>query len=220
MRKRLIDRERKQRRQAERLATGRALLGAANTLGRGAIARTAAIGTGDVDVGQELHVERNLPRPVAGGATQASRVVREVARLQTRRLRRLGASIGAAQVVEHAAVRCHGRADVHPNGGRVDQVRAPDTVCGKRRHMLGKLLASRCLRERGNERLQHERRLPRTRHARHGNEAASRDIDRERLHGMQPARFQVDSPQVEHFPSLRLRASRHAHRPRKKGAYD
>ena len=86
--------------------------------------------------------------------------------------------------------------------------------------MLGKLLASRCLRERGNERLQHERRLPRTRHARHGNEAASRDIDRERLHRMQPARFQVNPSHVEHFPSLCARASHHALRPRKKGAYN
>ena len=120
MRKRLIDRERKQRRQAERLATGRALLGAANTLGRGAIARTAAIGAGDVDVGQELHVERNLPRAVARVATQASRIVREVARLQTRRLRPFGARIGAAQVVERTAIRRHGRSDVNPDRARVD----------------------------------------------------------------------------------------------------
>ena len=37
---------------------------------------------------------------------------------------------------------------------------------------------------------------------------------------MQPARFQVNPPQVEHFPNLCLRASRHALRARKEGAYD
>ena len=37
---------------------------------------------------------------------------------------------------------------------------------------------------------------------------------------MQAARFEVDPPQVEHFPSLCLRTSRHALRARKEGAYD
>ena len=159
MRKRFIDRKREQRRQAERLTTGRALrallalLGAANTLSRSAKARAAAIGTGDVDVGQEPHVERDLPRAVARGAAQDSRVVREVACLKTSRLRALGARIGAAQVVEHAAVRRHGRADVYPDGGRVDQVRAPDAVCDKRRHVPGERLARRRMGKRGDERL-------------------------------------------------------------------
>ena len=44
-------------RQTERLIIGRALFRSTNFLGSGVVARPAAIGAGDVDVGQELHVE-------------------------------------------------------------------------------------------------------------------------------------------------------------------
>lgn len=66
MRKGLVNGKREQVRQAERLVIGRAFFGPANFLGSGSVARPSAIGASDVDVGQELHVERDLPRARRG----------------------------------------------------------------------------------------------------------------------------------------------------------
>ena len=57
MRKGFVDGKREQVRQTERLAIGRTFFRSTNFLGSGVVARSAAVGAGNVDVGQELHVE-------------------------------------------------------------------------------------------------------------------------------------------------------------------
>ena len=63
-----------------------------------------------------------------------------------------------------------------------------------------------CLRlKRRDERLEHQRRLARTRNARNRNKAAARDINFERLNGMDGIGCHANMPLVEHFLVSHLR---------------
>lgn len=72
-------------------------------------------------------------------------------------------------------------------------------------HVPRQALAS-CLRLKcRNERLEHERRLTRTRNARYRDKAAARDINLERLDGMDGIGCHADMSLVEHFVVSHLR---------------
>ena len=97
------------------------------------------------------------------------------------------------------------RAHVGTDGCGVNQVGACDTLGVDPAHVAWQALTS-CLRlKRRDERLKYQRRLTRTRNARHRDKAAARDIDFERLDGMDSIGCQVDMPLVEHFLVSHLR---------------
>ena len=91
----LVHRERQEFRKAETRVVD-ALLRPADTDGSVAIPAATAIRASDVHVRQELHVKRDLARAVAGGAAEASRVVREVASLETELARGVRARVDTA----------------------------------------------------------------------------------------------------------------------------
>ena len=163
-----------------------------------AIARAVAIGAGDVHVGEELHVKRYLPRAVAGGATQAARVVREGARLELALLGRGCGCEGAAQVIHDAGVGCHRRADVRTDGCRVDEM---DTLNARRddtAHMCGQLSAVKRRLQCGDEALENEGGLSRSRDAGDDCHASQGNLHGKRFHGMQGQRLELDGAFLEH----------------------
>lgn len=113
-------------------------------------------------------------------------------------MRGVRAREGAAQVVEHATVGGDGRAHVNANRRGVDEVRPADPLGIERRNVGGKRLSRRSRRERRGELLEHERGLARARHACHGDETATRHVDREGPHRVQAAGLQVNASQVKH----------------------
>ena len=165
----------------------RALLGAPDACGRGAVAASAAVRAVDVHVGQKLHVKRYLARAVAGRAAQAARVVREVPGLVARLARGVRVRVGPAQVVEDAAVGCHRGAHVGADGRGVYEVGARDARGVKRRHVGGQRLARRRGRKRGNERLEHKRGLSGAGDARHGHQTPLGNVHAKRPHRVEAA---------------------------------
>ena len=84
-------------------------------------------------------------------------------------------------------------------------------------HVPRQALAS-CLRlERRNECLEHQRRLTRTRNARHRDQATARDIDFERFDGMDGIGRHADMAPVEHFVVSHLRPQALGLRAQKRG---
>ena len=91
------------------------------------------------------------------------------------------------------------RAHVGTDGRGVNQVGTRNAFGIDPAHVPRQALAG-CLRfECRDERLEHERRLTRTRNARHRNETVARDIDFERLDGMDGIGRHADVAPVEHF---------------------
>lgn len=100
----------------------------------------------------------------------------------------------------------HRRAHVGADGRSVNQICASNALGIDPTHVPRQALAG-CLRlECRNERLEHQRRLARTRNARHRNQATARDIDFERLDGMDGIGCHADVTLVEHFLVSHLRA--------------
>ena len=99
----------------------------------------------------------------------------------------------------------HRRAHVGADRRSVNQVCAGDAFGIDPTHMFWQALAGRLRLERRNERLEHQRRLTRTRNARHRDKAAARDIDFERLDGMDGIGCHADMSLVEHFVVSHLR---------------
>ena len=97
----LIDAERHKGGQRTRSSTARSAYNLRRHL---LVTRTAAVGTVNRNVGQELHVEVHRPRPVAGRTAETARVVGEVARLVTTCLCRLRARVDLAELVVHVCV--------------------------------------------------------------------------------------------------------------------
>ena len=83
--------------------------------------------------------------------------------------------------------------------------------------MFWQALAGRLRLERRNERLEHQRRLTRTRNARHRDQATARDIDFERLDGMDGIGRHADMALVEHFVVSHLRPQALGLRAQKRG---
>ena len=97
------------------------------------------------------------------------------------------------------------RAHVGADGRGVNQVGTGDTLGVDPTHMFWQALTG-CLRlECRDERLEHQRRLARTRNARHRDKTAARNIDFERLDGMDGIGCHADMPLVEHFVVIHLR---------------
>ena len=169
------------------------------------VARTTACRADDLDVGQKLHVERYRARAIARRATQGASVVAKGARLVAGCLGFGRTGKGAAQLVMDVGIGCHRRANIGANGRSVNQVGAGNAFGIDPTHVSRQALAS-CLRlKRRDERLEHQRRLTRTRNARHRDKAAARDIDFERLDGMDGIGRHADMALVEHFVVSHLR---------------
>ena len=163
------------------------------------VARAAACRADDLDVGQKLHVERYRTRAIARRATQGAGVVAKGARLVAGCLGFGRTGKGAAQLVMDVGIGCHRRANIGANGRSVNQVGAGNAFGIDPAHMAWQAIAS-CLRlKRRDERLEHERRLTRTRNARYHDKAAARDIDFERFDGMDGIGRHADMSLVEHF---------------------
>ena len=100
---------------------------------------------------------------------------------------------------------CDRRAHVGADGRGVDQVCASNAFGIDPTHMSWQTLASCPGLKRRNERLEHQRRLARARNARHRDKTAARDIDFERLDGMDGIGCHADMSLVEHFVVSHLR---------------
>ena len=93
----------------------------------------------------------------------------------------------------------HRRAHVGADGRSVNQVCAGNAFGIDPTHVSRQALASCPSLERRDERLEHQRRLARTRNTRHRDETTARDIDFERLDGMDGIGRHADMALVEHF---------------------
>ena len=185
---RLGDGHRQQIRQRQRLAIG--IRCTAVLIRVGTESSPFAVGTGDVDVGEELHVEGDLAGAFAFRAAQRARVVREIAGRQPGVLRRIQASIRTSEVVEDAGIGGHGGADVDADRGGVDDVDAVDPLGVDLTHMIGSRTLV-CGLERGDEAVEDEGGLARSGHSRDDGQPLPGDlrvegVDRVERCGAQP----------------------------------
>ena len=169
------------------------------------ITRTTTCRTDNLDVGQKLHVERYRARAIARRAAQGASVVAKGARLVAGSLGLGRTGEGATQLIMDVGISCHRRAHVGADRRSVNQVGTCNALGIDPAHVAWQALAS-CLRlKRRDERLEYQRRLARTRNARHRDETAARDIDFERLYGMNGIGRHADVTLVEHFVVSHLR---------------
>ena len=98
------------------------------------------------------------------------------------------------------------RAHVGADGRGINQVGTRNALGIDPTHVPRQAFACRLRLECRDERLEHQRRLTRTRNARHRNQATARDIDFERLDGMDGIGRHADMAPVEHFLVSHLRA--------------
>ena len=104
------------------------------------------------------------------------------------------------------SISCHRRAHVGADRRSVNQICTGNALGIDPTHVPRQALAG-CLRlECRNERLEYQRRLTRTRNARHRDQATARDINFERLDGMDGIGRHADMAPVEHFLVGHLRA--------------
>ena len=177
---------------AHRHDLGQAQALASDLIGLGPVAAPPALRALDVHVRQELNVQGDLPGTVAGRAAQRARVVGERARLQPGGCCLLGASEGAAQLVQHPGICGDGRAHVNADGRRVDQVDAGHPGGIHVAHVPGQRLTRQLGAQRGNQRFQHERRLAGPAHARHRRQRPHGDVYAQRCHRVYPQGLQVN----------------------------
>ncbi len=102
-------------------------------------------------------------------------------------------------------ISCHRRAHVGADRRSVNQVCAGNAFGIDPTHVPRQALAGRLRLECRDERLEHQRRLARTRNTRNRNETAARDIDFKRLDGMDGIGRHADMALVEHFVVSHLR---------------
>ena len=160
--------------------------------GLGAVAAPPAVRALDVHVGQELHVEGDLARPVARGAAQRARVVGEGARLEARRPRLPGARERPAQLVQDTGVRGDCGAHVDADGRRVDQVDARDSRRVHVPHVRGEGLPRQGRAQGGHQGLQDHRRLARSADPGDRRERSHWDVDAQGVDRVDPRGLQVD----------------------------
>ena len=99
----------------------------------------------------------------------------------------------------------HRRTHVGADGRGVNQVGTGDTLGVDPTHMFWQAPTGCPRLKRRDERLEHQRRLARTRNARHRDKTAARNIDFERLDGMDGIGCHADMSLVEHFVVSHLR---------------
>ena len=134
----------------------------------------------DVDVGQEVHLDADDAVALAGLAAPALDVERVAPRLVAARLRLGQVREQIADVREHARVRRRVRARRAPDRRLVDvdhlvdvlQAVQPVVRLGRRLRVV------QLLRQRAQQRVDHQRRLARARHAGHAGQHADREADR------------------------------------------
>ncbi len=201
---RLVDAHRHQIRQRIR---GARLIGPVNLMRLPAVARAAAVRTGDLHVRQKLHVETDRPGAVAGRTAQRSRVIGKGTGLQVLLFRFVRPGKGFPQLIVYIGVGRHRRPDVDADRRRVNQPDLPDAVrlyilyMRRQRFSFGSRLQSR------NQALQHQRRLPGAGNARDNRQLPFRKSDMERLYRVQGAHLHLNRPGVK---QLRLRRA-HPH---------
>ncbi|WP_407441681.1 hypothetical protein [Rhodococcus sp. (in: high G+C Gram-positive bacteria)] len=171
-------------------------------MGGGVVAGPLASGTDDVDVGEELDVERDLPGAVAVRTPQRPGVVGEIAGFQAAFLRVGGGGVRAPHLVEHAAVGGHGRTDVQADGSGVDNRDATDAGGIDARHVRGKLLPRSDCGEGRDEALEDHSRLTGTGHARDGGEPSFGQVDVEGMDRVDRGGGHPDVPVIEHRTGL------------------
>ena len=93
----------------------------------------------------------------------------------------------------------HRRTHVGADGRGVNQVGTGDTLGVDPTHMFWQAPTGCPRLKRRDERLEHQRRLARTRNARHRDKATARNIDFERLDGMDGIGCHADMALIEHF---------------------
>ena len=133
---------------------------------------------------QELDVQVDLARAVAGRTAQRARVVREVARLVSAFLRVRRAGVDLAKFVMDVRVRGDGRTDVDADGRRVDELHLRDAGRGERADVRGECASPDLRGESRNEAFEDQRRLAAAGNARHDRELALGKRHLQRLHGM------------------------------------
>ena len=184
---------------------------------RACITRAATCRADDLDIGQKLHVERYRARAIARRAAQGTGVVAKGTCLKSRRLGLGRTGEGATQLVMDVGISCHRRAYVGADRRSVNQVCTGNAFGIDPTHVPRQALAG-CLRlKRRDERLEHQRRLARTRNARHRDQATAWDIDFERLDGMDGIGRHADMALVEHFVVSHLRPQALGLRAQKRG---
>ena len=194
------------------LGQGEALPGLAaipHATGRPRVAAAAAFGTGNLHVGQELHVQADDAGAVADGAAQAAGVVGEVPRLVPQPLGVGGAGVELAQLVVDVGVGGHRRADVDADGGGVDQFDLGDAGGLQRPDMPRQGAAGGRRLQGGHQAFQHQGGLARARHPGDHRQPALGDAHLERPDGVDGSGGEGDGPLLE---ELRFRHGLPPHR--------
>ena len=174
------------------------------------VARAAAVGARDVDVRQELHVQTHLARPVTAGAAEGAGVVGKVARLIAPFLCVGRSRIQLPQLVVDARVGGDRRADIDADGRGVDELDMRNTVGFDCADMRGQGAAADACLQSGNEALEHHGGLAGAGHTGDDGQPSLRDLDLQRLDGMDLRRGQMHGPICKHSflrrpgPQLRL----------------
>ena len=169
------------------------------------ITRASTCWADDLDVGQKLHVERYRARAVTRRAAQGASVVAKGTRFVAGCLGLGRTGEGAAQLIMDVGIGRYRRAHVGADRCSVNQVCACDTLSVDPAHMAWHALASCLGLKRRDECLEHQRRLTRTRNARHRDKATARYIDFERFDGMDGIGCHADVALIEHFLVSHLR---------------
>ena len=156
------------------------------------------VGAHDVDIGEELDVERYLARAVAGRTAQAPRVIREGVGLELAILGGRCRGECPAQIVHGAGIGSHRRPNVCSDGRRVDEMDALDARRVDAAHMCGQLSAVKRRLQCGDEALEDEGGLSRSRDAGDGCHTSQGNLHGKRFHGMQGQRLELDGGFLEH----------------------
>ena len=105
----------------------------------------------------------------------------------------------------HVGIGCNRRPDVHADWRRIDELRLTDALSRDRADVRGQCRPVDRGPERREQALEHERRLARTRHARHHRESPLRNPHAQRFDRMDRLRLKQDFAMLEKTVSRRLR---------------
>ena len=150
-----------------------------------AVSGSAAVRARDIHIRQELHVQRDLSRSVAGGAAQFPGVIGKITRLVLAGLRPGCLCVQLSQFIVHTRVGRHCGAHVDADGRRVDQLDLRDAGCLNLHHVERQFLSAADCCQSGHKALQDEGRLSRSRDAGYGCHSAHRYVRAERVNGVE-----------------------------------
>ena len=179
-----------------------------NFVGLWRIARAVAIGAGNIDVRQKLHVEADRARAFAGWVAELPRIVGKRACRELLCLRGFRLCVELPQPVVDVRIRCDGRAHIDADGRGVDELHLGDAGSVDALDVRGKLAALDECFERWDEAFENQRRFPGTGNTGHDRQASFRDGDGERLHRMDSACFERDRAEIEEMLFAARRADK------------